>query len=406
MKRGTALRHPLDVRMQGYRDEVSNLERKITELRAKGLADGHPDIQSLMAQIKELQRTVSEHQNAEIPQFDKRSNPAYDALLSRADQIRAHLKAARSELGIVEESLNLRRKVSNESPKVNARMDELQRQKDEAIRQHGILFDRLKKAEVQLQLERVSAISRYEIVVPARLEAAPGRKALALRLAIGLGLGILLTTLVLGIGELSKLIARVSQSSATTLLMICLAGLFSQGCAHDERFTWVEDLPAKDQAAEQVVHRRDTILVEVVKQPTLSGEFVVRDDGHYTQPMVGSIQVAGQTPREIANAIAIALKDIVVNPVVSVWITKPSPIRISVVGEVKTPGTYELSRDRSLSAVLAAAGWLTEFAHSDRVFVVRAGNQERIRFHVHDITTAEPHAAQFQMGDADVVVVE
>jgi polysaccharide export outer membrane protein len=96
----------------------------------------------------------------------------------------------------------------------------------------------------------------------------------------------------------------------------------------------------------------------------------------------------------------------VVAPVVSVWISKTTSIRVSVVGEVKTPGTYELTRDRGLLPALALAGWLTEFAHSDRVFVVRVRTNERIRFRVQDITTAEPHAAQFQLADGDVVVVE
>jgi len=132
----------------------------------------------------------------------------------------------------------------------------------------------------------------------------------------------------------------------------------------------------------------------------------VRDDGHYTQPMVGSIYVSGKTPSQVASAVAAALRDVVVAPAVSVWITKTPSIRISVVGEVKTPGSYELTRDRSLLSALALAGWLTEFAHNDRIFVVRVGASERIRFRVQDITTAEPHAARFQLADADVLVVE
>ena len=40
------------------------------------------------------------------------------------------------------------------------------------------------------------------------------------------------------------------------------------------------------------------------------------------------------------------------------------------------------------------------------MFVLRAGSSERVRFRVRDITAAEPHAARFQLADADVVVVE
>jgi len=277
--------------------------------------------------------------------------------------------------------------------------------KEDAERQHGLLFDRLKKAEVQLQLERVSTTSRYEIVIPPRLESPPGRKAFALRLAMGVFFGLLLSGLVVGVGELRKLFARVAEKTVVAGIVIVLATSLL-GCAHEDRFTWSTDLPLADTPGDPVVHPRDTILVEVDRQPSLSGEFVVRMDGHYAQPMVGSILVAGRTARQVAETVTSALKDLVVSPVVRVWITKTPPIQVSVVGEVKTPGSYELTRDRTLLSALAQAGWLTEFAHSDRIFVVRAENNERIRFRVRDITSAEPRAAHFELADADVVVVE
>jgi polysaccharide export outer membrane protein len=237
------------------------------------------------------------------------------------------------------------------------------------------------------------------------LESPPGRKAFALRLAMGLGLGLLLAAIVLAIGELRRTFARLAEKGAMASLLI-LPFLLPLGCAHNDRFTWAADLPTRDSSAEPAVCARDSILVEVEKQPTLSGEFVVRDDGHYTQPMVGSVRVAGLTARQVAAQIAVALKDVVITPVVSVWITKTPPIHVSVVGEVKTPGIYEMNRDHNLLTLLAQSGWLTEFAHTDRVFVVRAGSNERVRFRVRDITTAEPFVVQFQLADADTVVVE
>jgi polysaccharide export outer membrane protein len=392
--------------VQPDREALASVNRKLAELRAQDFADGHPAIQQLLSQQRALQRVIDDHLHAEVTQFEKRSNVAYDSLQSQADQLEAQLRAARSELGFIEANRRSLRTVSSESPKVNARLDELLRMKEDAVRQHGLLFDRLKKAEVQLQLERVSTSSRYEIVVPAHLDHPPGRKAFAARLALGLGLGLLLAALVLGIIELRRMIVRVARATATSAILLAFLGSLALGCAHDERFTWVEDLPAKNPGSEPVIHPRDTLQVEVNRQPTLSGEFIVRDDGHYSQPMVGSIHVADQTPSQAASAITDALKGVVVAPVVSVWISKTTSIRVSVVGEVKTPGTYELTRDRGLLPALALAGWLTEFAHSDRVFVVRVRTNERIRFRVQDITTAEAHAAEFQLADGDVVVVE
>jgi polysaccharide export outer membrane protein len=145
--------------------------------------------------------------------------------------------------------------------------------------------------------------------------------------------------------------------------------------------------------------------VIVRNQPPLSGEFVVREDGAYLQPTVGNVSVAGKTPDAVAADLTVRLKDMLAAPEVSVAILKRASIHVDVVGEVKAPGAYELTRDRGVIAALAAAGWLTDFAHRDSIFVVR-GADRRIRFRAAALTTADPHAASFRLHDGDVVVVE
>jgi protein involved in polysaccharide export with SLBB domain len=86
---------------------------------------------------------------------------------------------------------------------------------------------------------------------------------------------------------------------------------------------------------------------------------------------------------------------------------KPAPVRVNVVGEVKTPGVYELGRDRSLLAALAAAGWVTDFASHDRIFVAkREAPLPRVRFRVRELTSPGPSVAAFRLSDGDVVSVE
>jgi hypothetical protein len=66
-----------------------------------------------------------------------------------------------------------------------------------------------------------------------------------------------------------------------------------------------------------------------------------------------------------------------------------------------------LTRDRRLSAALLAAGWLTDYAGDDRIFVTRmTGKHQRVRFRLRDLTTSEPHAASFLLLDGDLVFVE
>jgi polysaccharide export outer membrane protein len=178
------------------------------------------------------------------------------------------------------------------------------------------------------------------------------------------------------------------------------------GCASEHPYVWIKDLPPAPEP-QPAIGGRDVIQVVVANQPSLSGEFTVRDDGSYLQPMVGNIPVVGKTPSVVGAELQIRLKDLVVDPLVAVSILRPAPVRVSVVGEVRNPGSYELARDRGVVPALAAAGWLTEFASRDRIFVVRAGyGDKRIRFRTGELTGPQPYAGRFQLRDGDVVVVE
>jgi polysaccharide export outer membrane protein len=179
------------------------------------------------------------------------------------------------------------------------------------------------------------------------------------------------------------------------------------GCATERPFVWVQNVPmAVD--SQGTIESRDTILISVRNQPTLSGEFPVGDHGEYLQPTLGTITVAGRTTDAVAADLQGRLKDLLVKPEVTVSIIKIAPVRVNVVGEVRSPGTYELTRGRGVLPALAAAGWLNEFANGDRIFVIRSdgAGAQRIRFRAHELTAAEPHATGFRLKDGDVVVAE
>jgi polysaccharide export outer membrane protein len=178
-------------------------------------------------------------------------------------------------------------------------------------------------------------------------------------------------------------------------------------CRTPGPFVWAQDLQPSPADREAVIQPRDTLFVDLPNQKEISGEFTVRDDGHYLQPPIGSVRAAGLTPSRLAAEVQQRLVNVVVDGRVRVWLVRRAPIRVHVVGEVRTPGSYEMNRDRGLTAALAAAGWLTEFAGEEGIYVLRpAEHPARIRFRVRELTAAAPFAARFQLRDSDVVVVE
>ena len=88
------------------------------------------------------------------------------------------------------------------------------------------------------------------------------------------------------------------------------------------------------------------------------------------------------------------------------------PLRVPVMGEVVRPGIYEVDRKDGVLVALAAAGGFTEFAHRDRIHVLRnkvpfgESAPKRIRFDYGALSRGERAAAGFRLRDGDVVVVD
>lgn len=99
--------------------------------------------------------------------------------------------------------------------------------------------------------------------------------------------------------------------------------------------------------------------------------YIVKGDGTIDFPVLGSIKVAGMTRDEVSAYIKQQLisQNLVNDPVVSVEYVN---LQFSVMGEVKTPGTYKITRDRvTLLDAISMAGDMTIYGKRDNVLVLR-----------------------------------
>jgi polysaccharide export outer membrane protein len=203
---------------------------------------------------------------------------------------------------------------------------------------------------------------------------------------------------------------------ARRISVVALCAIAAAGCRHArDEFFWVDDIPtARQSDGEYRIARGDVVGVRVWQQEAMSIERLrVRDDGKISIPFLQDVEVDGMTPAELAGRIQAKLKTYIVNPVVTVTLVEQPLMRVSVVGEVTHPGAYELDRAAGVLHAVAAAGGLTEYAHRDRIFVLRYGYwadgnpaPARIRFRWDTLSRGGAKAATFRLRTGDVVVVE
>lgn len=125
-------------------------------------------------------------------------------------------------------------------------------------------------------------------------------------------------------------------------------------------------------AALEAIGVGDMVRVTVFRNPDLTTETRVTDQGTISFPMLGDVPVAGMTPSQVSKRIAEKLSSgkFVVNPEVQVTMMQVNSRQISVLGNVNKPGRYPLDNvNMRLTDFIAAAGGVAA-PGSDLVTVV------------------------------------
>jgi polysaccharide export outer membrane protein len=134
--------------------------------------------------------------------------------------------------------------------------------------------------------------------------------------------------------------------------------------------------PAQQASATSIleaVGTGDTLRITVFRNPDLTTEARVTEQGTITFPLIGDVKVTGLTPQQVGASIADKLRTgrFVVNPEVSVAVAQVNSRQVSVLGNVNKPGRYPIDAANSkLTDFIAAAGGVAG-PGSDTVTVVQ-----------------------------------
>src|SRR3989338_3601514 len=145
------------------------------------------------------------------------------------------------------------------------------------------------------------------------------------------------------------------------------------------------------QQSEYKLQSTDVITVTVHNQPDLTTKTRVTAEGFITFPLLGKVMVEGLTVQEVEQKLRQLLeKDYLVNAQVVVFIEEYHARQVSVIGEVKNPGKYDMpgEKDMTLMQAIAMAGGFTKHAEITKTKVMRIenGDKEIITINVKDIT--------------------
>lgn len=134
----------------------------------------------------------------------------------------------------------------------------------------------------------------------------------------------------------------------------------------------------------------------------------VRPDGYISYPYVGEIKVSGMTVGELDDLITKRLSEIIKRPDVSVLIREFRTLNIYVLGEVDSPGAYEINKAGNVLEALSAAQGITESAKRNGVLVIRKTAPEHIvgiQIDLNKILKENRYNYNIQLEPNDIVLV-
>lgn len=84
-------------------------------------------------------------------------------------------------------------------------------------------------------------------------------------------------------------------------------------------------------------------IFDITPELALEQRYTILPDGTLNLPWVGSVPLAGLTLGEAANVLSQRFGRFIRNPVVTVSLLAPRPLKVGVIGEVNRPGAYIIS---------------------------------------------------------------
>jgi polysaccharide biosynthesis/export protein len=150
----------------------------------------------------------------------------------------------------------------------------------------------------------------------------------------------------------------------------------------------------------------DVLDVLVWKNPELSRTVPVRPDGKISLALVNDIVASGLTANELRAQLTDRYSQFIQAPEVSVIIKEIHSFKVSVQGNVRMAGQFEVKSQATVLDMIARAQGFNEFADKGDIRVLRTtnGKTQAIKFKFNDATDGR-EGANFLVLPGDVIVV-
>ena len=151
----------------------------------------------------------------------------------------------------------------------------------------------------------------------------------------------------------------------------------------------------------------DVLDIVVWRNQELTMSVPVRPDGWISLPLVNDVRVAGLTPMQLRETLSEKLEEFISTPNVSVIVTQANSFKVSILGNIRSPGRYQLDGPTTVLDLLAMAGGFVEFSSAEEIYILRPRTEtyKRITFKYSVATHAGGKSVNIPLKPGDFIIV-
>jgi protein involved in polysaccharide export with SLBB domain len=164
--------------------------------------------------------------------------------------------------------------------------------------------------------------------------------------------------------------------------------------------------------ANYVLGAGDQIIIDVWGDSELNVQYTIAPDGHITVPGIGRIQLSGMNVKQAESRIRTQFSTIYSDldssephTFLAISVGNVRTIKVNVMGEVRTPGTYTLSSFSSAFHAMYAAGGTTRIGSLRNIRIFRAGRQAA-EIDLYEYLMKGNSMSDITLQDGDIIMVE
>jgi polysaccharide biosynthesis/export protein len=151
----------------------------------------------------------------------------------------------------------------------------------------------------------------------------------------------------------------------------------------------------------------DVLGIDVWKEAEVTRTVTVRSDGKISLPLIGEVQAAGKTPKQLQEDIRSKLAGFIADPEVTLVVQEVRSHRFNILGQVQHPGAFPLGSSTTVLDAIAEAGGFRDFAKQKGIYILRTnpdGSQVRIPFNYREVIKGDAKQ-NVRLENHDTVIV-